>query len=180
MLEQSIAWIETMTMLSLFILAVAIVATGFSLRWLVKLQILHASKALVLVKATATIVGGLFGAIALMVVLVILFPSASDWIVNFYYAKTTIWQTEFQLWLTPKLGDSRAATAAGLFLGTTKLGQLFLGFALGAVCKWLFGLAMQKRHLEHCVHEEHVAKQLRVAKMPETKARSAGRRLERH
>jgi hypothetical protein len=94
------------------------------------------------------------GTFMVLIVFVILVPSASDWIVNTYLPKTLIWQTEFQTWLSSQINDSRTATGVGLIISKFQMGSMFMGAVLAKVCEALFRWLMNKPyHDEKCIHE---------------------------
>ena len=114
MVDQTLHWAEVVTAFILVATLVSLISVGLTLRWLVTSKALLASTALTIIGSISKVVGGLLGSVGILVVLVIQFPTAAEWIVNTYMPKTIIWQTNFQTWLTQQVTDSRTATAMGL------------------------------------------------------------------
>ena len=55
-----------------------------------------------------------------------------------------IWQTEFQQWITQKVGDPMTSSTIGLLIQRLSFGSAFLGFLSGWFAKWLIETLMGK------------------------------------
>jgi hypothetical protein len=113
-LNQGLHYLQMMTASTLLALIVGLYVAGYGLKQMVEQRALLAKSALRLIEALAVGFGFMTGTFMVLIVFVILVPSASDWIVNTYLPKTLIWQTEFQTWLSSQINDSRTATGVGL------------------------------------------------------------------
>jgi hypothetical protein len=143
-MEQTVSALQIFTaVLVLLVLAVAFII-GLWLRALVKQAALHPSVALRLIETVAVIIGGAIGSVVVLVLLVILWPAAGNWVINTFLSDTIIWQTEFQQWVTRNINDSTTSSAIGLLIQRIQFGSAFLGFLAGWGSKWLIGTVMGK------------------------------------
>ena len=156
MVDQTLHWAEVVTAFILVATLVSLISVGLTLRWLVTSKALLASTALTIIGSISKVVGGLLGSVGILVVLVILFPTAAEWIVNTYMPRTIIWQTNFQTWLTQQVTDSRTATAMGLILKSFSLGSALLGFVFGQFSQAFFSTVLGKS-FHYRMHTEQVA-----------------------
>lgn len=154
MLEDGMLWLRTVTTFYLIGTLGALVGGGLLLRWLVQNKYIFAQSALRIIGFTGDFVGGFIGSVGILLLLIILWPAASDWIVNHYLAKTTIWQTEFQMMLTENLSDSRTATALGFLLKGVQFGSVALGYVIGRVSqKLICGMMGRAYHHRETIKE---------------------------
>jgi hypothetical protein len=82
--------------------------------------------------------------VVVLLLLIILWPEAGNWVINTFLSVTLIWQTEFQQWITQKITDPMTSSAIGLLIQRIQFGSAFLGFVGGWGAKWLIGLLMGK------------------------------------
>lgn len=81
-MQQTVSAIQLYTAaLLLFVLAVAFII-GLWLRALVKQSSLHPSLALRVIETIAIVVGGGLGSVIVLVLLIILWPGAGNWVIN--------------------------------------------------------------------------------------------------
>jgi len=142
--QQTLAWIKTLTvvwMLGALFLAVLV---GVVLRWLVTRSALHPSHALRVIESVAVVFGGAVGSVVVLLLLIILWPAAGNWVINTFLSETLIWQTEFQQWLTRMIEDPTTSSAIGLLVQRIQFGSAFLGFLSGWGTKWLLETLMGK------------------------------------
>src|SRR5262249_35109269 len=125
--------------------AVAFVS-GAVLRLLVRRSAIHPSRALHIIESISVLAGGAVGSVIVLVLLIILWPAAGNWIINTFLSDTLIWQTEFQQWITQKIEDPTTSSAIGLLIQRVQFGSAFLGFVSGWGAKWLLEKVMGKRY----------------------------------
>jgi hypothetical protein len=143
-MQQAVSSLQLWTAaLVLFVLAVAFLI-DLGLRALVKQSSLHPSLALRVIQIIAVVVGGGIGSMAVLVLLIILWPGAGNWVINTFLSDTIIWQTEFQQWVTRNINDPMASSAIGFLIQRVQFGSAFLGFLAGWAAKWLIGTVMGK------------------------------------
>jgi hypothetical protein len=143
-MEQTVSAVQIFTAaLVLLVLALAFIV-GLWLRALVKQSALHPSVALRLIETIAVVIGGAIGSVVVLVLLVILWPAAGNWVINTFLSDTIIWQTEFQQWVTRNINDPTTSSAIGLLIQRIQFGSAFLGFLAGWAAKWLIGTVMGK------------------------------------
>src|SRR5262249_34999725 len=92
--------------------AVAFVS-GAVLRLLVRRSAIHPSRALHIIESISVLAGGAVGSVIVLVLLIILWPAAGNWIINTFLSDTLIWQTEFQQWITQKIDDPTTSPSLG-------------------------------------------------------------------
>jgi hypothetical protein len=117
---------------------------GLVLRWLVTRSKIHPSHALHLIESVAVVFGGAVGSVVIILLLIILWPTAGNWMINTFLSETLIWQTEFQQWLTRMIEDPTTSSAIGLLVQRIQFGSAFLGFISGWATKWLLEKVMGK------------------------------------
>jgi hypothetical protein len=145
-MQQTLVWVKTWTAVWVVVaLAVAFV-TGVVLRLLVKRSTIHPSRALHIIESISVLAGGAIGSVIVLVLLIILWPAAGNWIINTFLSDTLIWQTEFQQWITQKIEDPTTSSAIGLLIQRVQFGSAFLGFLSGWGSKWLLEKVMGKRY----------------------------------
>ncbi len=157
MLQPTISWIETVTTIILVTVIVGSYLAGLGLKQLVRREVMAATAALRITKVLSWLLGFVLGGMGCMIMLFILMPNASDWIVNSYLNRTEIWQREFQSWLTQKFDDPRVRTAGGLMLKSWPIGAAFMGIVLSATCRKIISLLMHSRYLEDREFHERAA-----------------------
>ena len=81
-----------------------------------------------------------------LLLLIILWPVAGNWVINTFLSDTLIWQTEFQQWITEKIQDPTTSSAIGLLIQRVQFGSAFLGFLSGWSTKWLLEKLMGKQY----------------------------------
>jgi ABC-type sugar transport system permease subunit len=145
-MQQTMEWVKTWTVVWVLVALAAAFVTGGVLRLLVKRSSIHPSRALHIIESISVLVGGAVGSVIVLVLLIILWPAAGNWIINTFLSDTLIWQTEFQQWLTQKIEDPTTSSAIGLLLQRVQFGSAFLGFLSGWGAKWLLEKVMGKRY----------------------------------
>src|SRR5262245_54160447 len=144
-MQQTLVWVKTWTAVWVLIALVAAFVTGAVLRVLVRRSAIHPSHALRVIEGISVVAGGAVGSVIVLLLLIILWPAAGNWIINTFLSDTLIWQTEFQQWITQKIEDPTTSSAIGLLLQRVQFGSAFLGFLSGWACKWLLEKLMGKR-----------------------------------
>ena len=143
-MQQTVSALQLYTAaLLLFVLAVAFII-GLWLRALVKQSSLHPSLALRVIETIAIVIGGGLGSVVVLVLLIILWPGAGNWVINTFLSDTIIWQTELQQWVTRNINGPTTSSAIGLLIQRIQFGSAFLGFVAGWGAKWLIGTVMGK------------------------------------
>jgi hypothetical protein len=143
-MQQTLVWVKTWTALWVLIAVLAAFITGAVLRLLVRRSALHPSHALRVIESISVIVGGAVGSVIVLLLLIILWPTAGNWIINTFLSDTLIWQTEFQQWITQKIQDPTTSSAIGLLIQRVQFGSAFLGFLTGWGAKWVLEKLMGK------------------------------------
>ncbi len=143
-MQQTLEWIKTWTVV--WVLGALLLAflVGLVLRWLVTRSKIHPSHALRLIDSVAVVFGGAVGSVVILLLLIILWPAAGNWMINTFLSETLIWQTEFQQWLTHMIEDPTTSSAIGLLVQRIQFGSAFLGFLSGWAAKWLLEKVMGK------------------------------------
>ena len=145
-MQQTLVWVKTWTTVWVLIALVAAFLTGAVLRVLVRRSAIHPSIALRVIESISVVAGGAVGSVIVLVLLIILWPTAGNWIINTFLSDTLIWQTEFQQWITQKIDDPTTSYAIGLLIQRVQFGSAFLGFLSGWSAKWLLEKVMGKRY----------------------------------
>jgi hypothetical protein len=143
-MEQTLVWLKTWTALSVLAALLLAFAMGAVLRVLVRKSTLHPSHAVRLIESVSLIAGGFIGSVVVLLLLIILWPAAGNWVINIFLSDTLIWQTEFQQWITQKISDPTTSSAIGLLIQRVQFGSAFLGFLTGWGAKWLIEKLMGK------------------------------------
>src|SRR5882757_8898641 len=143
-MEQTLVWLKTWTALSVLAALLLAFAMGAVLRVLVRKSTLHPSHAVRLIESVSLIAGGFIGSVVVLLLLIILWPAAGNWVINIFLSDTLIWQTEFQQWITQKIGDPTTSSAIGLLIQRVQFGSAFLGFLTGWGAKALIEFLMGK------------------------------------
>jgi hypothetical protein len=143
-MQQTMLWVKTWTAIWVFIALVAAFLFGAVLRVMVRKSRIHPSHALRLIESVSIIVGGAIGSVAMILLLIIFWPAAGNWLINTFLPETLIWQTEFQQWVTQKIEDPTTSSAIGLLIQRVQFGSAFLGFLTGWFTKWLIEILMGK------------------------------------
>jgi hypothetical protein len=143
-MEQTVSALQVFTAVLVLLVLVVAFIIGLWLRALVKQSALHPSVALRLIETIAVVIGGAIGSVVVLVLLVILWPAAGNWVINTFLSDTIIWQTEFQQWVTRNINDPTTSSAIGLLIQRIQFGSAFLGFLAGWGAKWLIGTVMGK------------------------------------
>src|SRR5215475_3140477 len=125
---------------------VAALIVGAVLRSLVRKSAIHPGHALRIIESISVIAGGAFGSVVVLLLLIILWPAAGNWLINTFLSDTLIWQTQFQQWITQKIEDPTTSSAIGLLIQRVQFGSAFLGFLSGWGAKWLLEKVMGKRY----------------------------------
>jgi hypothetical protein len=145
-MEQTVSSIQLFTAALLFLALAVMFIIGLWLRALVNRSALHPSVALRLIETIAVVIGGAIGSVVVLLLLVILWPAAGNWVINTFLSDTIIWQTEFQQWITRNISDPTTSAAIGLLIQRLQFGSAFLGFLAGWAAKWLIGAVMGKSY----------------------------------
>ena len=127
-MQQTLLWVKTWTAVWVLVALLAAFLTGVMLRVLVRRSKLHPSHALRVIEGVSVIAGGAVGSVIVLLLLIILWPTADNWIINTFLSDTSIWQTEFQQWITQKIQDPTTSSAVGLLIQRVQFGSAFLGF----------------------------------------------------
>ena len=143
-MQQTLVWLKTWTAVWVLISLFAAFLVGVALRILVRKATLHPAHALRLIESVAIVAGGAVGSVAVLLLLIIFWPSAGNWLINIFLPETLIWQTEFQQWITQKIEDPTTSSAIGLLIQRIQFGSAFLGFLGGWGAKWLIEALMGK------------------------------------
>jgi|GraSoiStandDraft_4_1057263.scaffolds.fasta_scaffold1769699_1 hypothetical protein len=143
-MQQTLVWLKTWTAVWVLIALAAAFAAGVVLRMLVRKSTIHASHALRIIESVSVIAGGAVGSVVVLLLLIILWPAAGNWLINTFLSDTLIWQTEFQQWITQKIDDPTTSSAIGLLIQRVQFGSAFLGFLTGWGAKWLLETLMGK------------------------------------
>ena len=130
-------------LLFVFVLAFII---GLWLRAAVRRSSLNPSLALRVIETIAVVIGGGLGSVAVILLLIILWPAAGNWIINTFLPDAIIWQTQFQQWITKIIDDPSISSAIGLLIQRLQFGSAFLGFVAGWAAKWLIESIMGKNY----------------------------------
>jgi hypothetical protein len=144
-MQQTLVWLKTWTAVWVLIVLVAASVVGVVLRVLVRKSSIHPSHALRVIESVSVIVGGAVGSVVVLLLLIILWPAAGNWVINTFLSDTLIWQTEFQQWITQKIEDPTTSSAIGLLIQRVQFGSAFLGFLSGWGAKWVLEKLMGKR-----------------------------------
>src|SRR6516225_4227479 len=110
-MEETVSGIQLFTAALVLLVLVLAFIIGLWLRALVKQSALHPSVTLRLIETIAVVIGGAIGSVVVLVLLVILWPAAGNWVINTFLSETLIWQTEFQQWLTRMIEDPTTSSA---------------------------------------------------------------------
>jgi hypothetical protein len=78
------------------------------------------------IESISVVVGGAVGSVVVLLLLIILWPVAGNWVINTFLSDTLIWQTEFQQWITEKIRDPTTSSAIGLLIQRVQFGSAFL------------------------------------------------------
>jgi hypothetical protein len=143
-MQQTLLWLKTWTVLWVVIALIVAFLTGLVLRALVRKSTIQASHALRLIESVSVVAGGAIGSVAVLLLLIILWPAAGNWLINTFLSDTLIWQTEFQQWITQMIEDPTTSSAIGLLIQRVQFGSAFLGFLGGWGAKWLLERLMGK------------------------------------
>jgi hypothetical protein len=144
-MDQTLLWLKTWTVVWVLIAMVAALIVGAVLRSLVKSSSIHPAHALRVIESISIIAGGAVGSVVVLLLLIILWPAAGNWLINTFLSDTLIWQTQFQQWITQKIEDPTTSSAIGLLIQRVQFGSAFLGFLSGWGAKWLIERVMGKR-----------------------------------
>jgi len=144
-MDQTLLWLKTWTVVWVLIAMVAALIVGAVLRSLVKSSSIHPGHALRIIESISIIAGGAVGSVVVLLLLIILWPAAGNWLINTFLSDTLIWQTQFQQWITQKIEHPTTSSAIGLLIPRVQFGSAFLGFLSGWGAKWLIERLMGKR-----------------------------------
>jgi hypothetical protein len=143
-MQQTLLWLKTWTVVWVVIALMVALLTGLVLRVLVRKSTIHASHALRLIESISVVAGGAIGSMVVLLLLIILWPAAGNWLINTFLSDTLIWQTEFQQWITQMIEDPTTSSAIGLLIQRVQFGSAFLGFVSGWGAKWVLEKLMGK------------------------------------
>jgi hypothetical protein len=145
-MQHTIGDIRLFTVALLVIVLLLLFIVGLWLRARVKDASLHPSVALRVIETIAVVVGGGVGSVAVLLLLLILWPAAGNWVINQFLPDTIIWQTQLQQWITRNMDDPTTSSAIGLLIQRIQFGSAFLGFIAGWIAKWLVGTIMGRSY----------------------------------
>ena len=145
-MQQTLVWVKTWTAVWVLESLTVAFVTGAVLRLLVRRSAIHPTRALHIIESISVLAGGAVGSVIVLVLLIILWPAAGNWIINTFLSDTLIWQTEFQQWITQKIEDPTTSSAIRLLIQRVQFGSAFLGFLSGWGAKWLLEKVMGKRY----------------------------------
>lgn len=143
---EALLWLKTWTVFWLAVALVAVFAIGLLLRRSVQSESVHPSLAVRVIEAIAVVLGGGVGSVFVLVLLIILWPAAGNWVINTFLPAALIWQTEFQQWITQKIADPITSSTIGLLIQRIQFGSAFLGFVSGWLAKWIIETLMGKKY----------------------------------
>ena len=143
-MQQTLLWVKTWTAVWVLVALFGAFVTGLVLRVLVRRSALHPSHALRVIESISVVAGGAVGSVIVLLLLIILWPTAGNWIINTFLSDTLIWQTEFQQWITQQIQDPTTSSAIGLLIQRVQFGSAFLGFLSGWGAKWVLEKLMGK------------------------------------
>lgn len=143
-MDQTLVWLKTWTIAWVLIAMAVAFLVGVILRGLVRRSSMHPSHAVRVIESVSVIAGGAIGSVVILLLLIILWPTAGNWLINIFLSDTLIWQTEFQQWITQKIDDPTTSSAIGLLIQRVQFGSAFLGFLSGWAAKWLIEKLMGK------------------------------------
>lgn len=153
-LNQGLHYLQLMTVSGIVSVGVVFFFIGKVLQSLVRSGVMLAQSAVYSISFLATIFGMMTGSIAMMIGLILFWPDSAEWIVNTYLSKTTIWQIQFQQWITAQISESRTATGVGLLISKLSIGSMVLGALFTKAWEWAYGKLMRRDyHDERCVLE---------------------------
>lgn len=135
-MEQTLSWVKAWTLVLVLIALAAVLVVGLVLRLLVRRSTIQPSLAVRIFEGVSVVAGGAVGSVVVLLLLIILWPAAGNWIINTFLSDTIIWQTEFQQWITQRIGDPTTSSAIGLLIQRVQFGSAFLGFPCGWGAKW--------------------------------------------
>jgi hypothetical protein len=145
-MEQTLLWLKTWTAAWVVVAIVSAFVLGSILRALVRTSRIHPTHALRVIESISVVVGGAVGSVVVLLLLIILWPVAGNWVINTFLSDTLIWQTEFQQWITQRIADPTTSSAIGLLIQRVQFGSAFLGFLSGWGTKWLLEKVMGKKY----------------------------------
>src|SRR6516225_3282345 len=143
-MQQTLVWVKTWTAVWVLVALTVAFVTGAVLRLLVRRSAIHPTRALHIIESISVLAGGAVGSVVVLVLLIILWPAAGNWIINTFLSDPSIWQTPFQQWITQKIEDPTTSSAIGLLIQRVQFGSAFLGFLSGWTAKWLIERLMGK------------------------------------
>jgi ABC-type microcin C transport system permease subunit YejB len=143
-MQQTLLWLKTWTAVWVLIALAALIIAGIILRMLVRSAALHPTHAVRVIESISIVAGGAVGSFLVLVLLIILWPTGGNWVINTFLSDTLIWQTEFQQWITRQIDDPTTSSAIGLLIQRIQFGSAFLGFLSGWFSKWLLEKLMGK------------------------------------
>jgi hypothetical protein len=145
-MQQTLLWLKTWTAVWVIVALLVAFIAGMVLRLLVRKSTIHPVHALRVIETISVIVGGAVGSVVVLLLLIILWPAAGNWLINTFLSDTLIWQTEFQQWITQKIDDPTTSSAVGLLIQRVQFGSAFLGFVSGWCAKWVLERLLGKRY----------------------------------
>src|SRR5262249_9735612 len=96
-MQQTLVWVKTWTAVWVLIALAAAFVTGAVLRLLVRRSAIHPSRALHIIKSISVLVGGAVGSVIVLLLLIILWPAAGNWIINTRAIRQRV--SRFSKWL---------------------------------------------------------------------------------
>jgi hypothetical protein len=145
-MQQTLLWLKTWTAAWAAVAIAGAFVFGAVLRLLVRSSRIHPSHALRVIESISVVMGGAVGSVVVLLLLIILWPAAGNWVINTFLSDTLIWQTEFQQWITQRIEDPTTSSAIGLLIQRVQFGSAFLGFLSGWGTKWLLERIMGKKY----------------------------------
>lgn len=143
---EALLWLKTWTVFWLLLALAVVFVIGLLLKRSVDNSAVQRSFAVRFIETVAVVLGGGVGSVFLLVLLIILWPSAGNWVINTFLPAALIWQTEFQQWITQKIADPITSSTIGLLIQRIQFGSAFLGFISGWLAKWVIETVMMKKY----------------------------------
>ena len=87
-MQQTLVWVKTWTAVWVLVALTVAFVTGAVLRLLVRRSAIHPTRALHIIESISVLAGGAVGSVIVLVLLIILWPAARNWIINTFLCRT--------------------------------------------------------------------------------------------